>query len=84
MTKGTTMKNVSRSLARLGVEALEDRTVLSTVFALSTSNQLLTFDSSAPGTILNLAPVTGLKTDVNQTDTVLTHGCDRSVALTTR
>jgi hypothetical protein len=43
-------------------EVLEDRTVLSTIFALSTSNQLLTFDSSAPTIILSTTSVTGLKT----------------------
>src|SRR5262249_21913319 len=43
------------------VEMLEDRTVLSTVFALSTSNQLLTFDSSAPGTLSTPKTITGLQ-----------------------
>jgi len=38
MTKGTTMKNASRSLARLGVEALEDRRLLNGKSLLSLVN----------------------------------------------
>jgi hypothetical protein len=39
---------------------LEDRRVLSPLVALSTNNQLLAFDSSAPGTIEGVLPITGL------------------------
>src|SRR5262245_38551892 len=46
---------------RPGLEQLEDRCVLSTVYALSMDNQLLTFDTSTPGTIQATRPVTGLQ-----------------------
>src|SRR5215831_14681465 len=46
---------------RPGVEPLEDRRVLSTLVALSTNNQLLAFDSSAPGTIQGPLPIIGLQ-----------------------
>jgi hypothetical protein len=43
------------------VEPLEDRRLLSNLVALSTDNQLLAFDSAAPGTIEARRPVTGLQ-----------------------
>src|SRR5262245_60496144 len=46
---------------RPGVEPLEDRLTPSTLIALSTNNQLLAFDSSAPGTIQGVLPITGLQ-----------------------
>src|SRR5262245_49229902 len=45
----------------LTVEVLEDRTVPSALVALTTSNQLLTFDSTLPGNITRTATVTGLQ-----------------------
>src|SRR5438034_9428547 len=46
--------------ARLQVEALEDRTVPSTLIGLTPGNRLLLFDSNAPGKILSSARVHGL------------------------
>src|SRR5262245_42703979 len=46
---------------RPGIEPLEDRCVPTALVALSTSNQLLGFDSSAPGTIQATLPITGLQ-----------------------
>src|SRR5262245_4315496 len=43
------------------LESLEDRRVLTTLVALSASNQLLAFDSFTPGTIDVTRPVTGLQ-----------------------
>src|SRR5262245_44803582 len=45
---------------RPALQGLEDRTVPSTVMALTTSNRLLTFDSATPGHILSARPITGL------------------------
>src|SRR5262249_4813552 len=50
-----------RRRCRPAVEPLEDRRVLTALVALSTKNQLLAFDSSAPGTIQGTLPVTGLQ-----------------------
>jgi hypothetical protein len=46
---------------RLCLEVLEDRTVPTALVALTTGNQLLTFDSASPGTITRTAAVTGLQ-----------------------
>lgn len=45
---------------RLQVERLEDRTVPSTVVALTTSNKLLMFDTASPAVITHQAKITGL------------------------
>jgi hypothetical protein len=45
---------------RLEIELLEDRRVLTPLVVLSTTNQLLAFDSSTPGTIQTVLPITGL------------------------
>src|SRR5258708_6698819 len=45
---------------RLLIELLEDRTLLSTLYALDTTNDLLRFDSATPGTIDQNTPITGL------------------------
>src|SRR5262245_51334948 len=42
------------------LEPLEDRCLLSTLVTLTTNNQLLTFDSAAPATVLRAVTVTGL------------------------
>jgi hypothetical protein len=47
--------------ARLSVEALEDRALLSTLVALTTDNHLLTFDSARPGKVLDSVRITGLQ-----------------------
>ncbi len=49
----------------LRLERLEDKTVPSTAFALTDANAILRFDTSAPGTILNTLPVTGLAAGEN-------------------
>src|SRR5262245_49381112 len=45
----------------LALEALEDRTVPTALVALTTTNQLLTFDSATPNVITRTATVTGLQ-----------------------
>ncbi len=47
------------------LESLEERRVLATLYAVSSSNQLLTFDSATPGTIATSISITGL--DANTT-----------------
>src|SRR5215211_5246693 len=42
------------------IDSLEDRAVPATMVALDDTNQLVYFDSSAPGDILSVVPVTGL------------------------
>ena len=56
--RGTPWK---QSWPRLKVEALEDRTLLSTLYALTANNTLLQFDSATPGTITNTATISGLQ-----------------------
>ncbi len=46
-------------------ESLEERRVLATLYAVNSSNQLLTFDSDTPGTIATSIGITGL--DANTT-----------------
>src|SRR5262245_40105372 len=43
------------------VESLEDRTVPSTVIGLTSTNQLIRFDTATPGAIAGTTPVTGLQ-----------------------
>ncbi len=51
-----------RSLARrLFLSPLEDRTVPTALVGLTTTNQLVTFDSAAPGTITSTVAVSGLQ-----------------------
>jgi hypothetical protein len=47
------------------VETLEDRTVLSTFYALASTNSLLRFDSATPGTIQSTLNINGLQTGEN-------------------
>ncbi len=44
------------------ITPLEDRTVPTALIGLTTSNQLVSFDSATPGTITSTVPVTGLAT----------------------
>src|SRR4051794_9532235 len=46
---------------RPGLEPLEDRRLLSTIVALTEQDQLLSFDSGAPGVILGTASIGGLQ-----------------------
>jgi hypothetical protein len=46
--------------ARPAVEALEDRLVPVTAYGLTTSNGLFTFDTTSPGAVSPVMPVTGL------------------------
>src|SRR5205807_1195929 len=55
--KSTWRPNKRRPLFDL----LEDRTLLSTVFAITPTNDLLRFDSATPGAIDSTAAVTGLQ-----------------------
>lgn len=45
---------------RFHIESLEERRVLATMYGLTNSNQLLTFDSATPGTISSSVAITGL------------------------
>ncbi len=47
--------------ARLRCESLEDRAVPATLVGLTTTGNLVTFDSATPGTIATNVPVTGLQ-----------------------
>src|SRR5436309_3786 len=46
---------------RLQFECLEERSLLSTVVALTDDARLLKFDASSPGQILTATPITGLQ-----------------------
>ncbi len=48
------------SVARLGVESLEDRAVPATLYGLTSANSLVIFDSATPQTIQRQVGVTGL------------------------
>src|SRR5206468_8811104 len=52
---------VPRRQCRPWIEFLEDRRLLSSLVALSMNNQLVAFDSGAPGTIQATLPITGLQ-----------------------
>jgi hypothetical protein len=54
-----------RRQRRLDVEALEDRLVPSTLYALDLSNQLLTFDSATPNDTSTPVTITGLLNNDN-------------------
>src|SRR5262245_56674782 len=57
-----TKSNVSkRRHVRPQVEELEDRSARSTLVALTPQDNLLTFDSAAPGTVITSADVSGLQ-----------------------
>lgn len=49
-----------RTSNRLGCEALEDREVPAVLFAVTTDQQLVTFDSSNPGVLLGSVALSGL------------------------
>src|SRR5262245_11813401 len=51
----------ARPRNRPQLEALEDRLTPSTLVGLNDRNQLVTFDSSAPGTILRTVSIRGLR-----------------------
>ncbi len=50
-----------RRLGQPRVEVLEDRCVMSTLVGLTVHNELLTFDSAAPGTVITSSRVSGLR-----------------------
>src|SRR5438105_303745 len=54
-----------RPLFSACVESLESRTLLTSMYALTTGNALLNFDSATPGTIVSTTPVTGLQASEN-------------------
>jgi hypothetical protein len=58
---GPRRTGTARRRPRLQVEPLEDRRLLSTIAALTASNQLLRFDDARPDTILATTPITGLQ-----------------------
>src|SRR5262245_50690438 len=51
----------SRSTRRLELECLEDRLVPTTLYGLTDNNFILQFDSASPGTITNVAFISGLQ-----------------------
>jgi len=55
----------TRNLAAACIEALESRRLLSTIYALTTDNKLLSFDSATPGTISTPKAVTSLQSGEN-------------------
>ena len=59
------MRSPRESSRRLLLTALEDRTNPTPLTALTTTNQLLSFDSATPGTVTATVPVTGLNTGGN-------------------
>lgn len=62
------LRRNTRPAARLSIladerfEPLEQRQLLATVFAVTTNNTLLQFDSAAPSAIIRSTPITGLGT----------------------
>jgi hypothetical protein len=58
---GSRPARAARRRPRFQVESLEDRRLLSTIAALTASNQLLRFDDARPDAILATTPITGLQ-----------------------
>jgi hypothetical protein len=54
------LRRRNRSIRRVTLENLESRRLFSTVVALTAGQQLVTFDSATPGTVLTSVAVTGL------------------------
>src|SRR5262249_24517645 len=54
-------REAERSRFRPELEVLEDRTVPSTLYGLTTNNFIIRFDSATPGTIQSSVAVTGLQ-----------------------
>src|SRR5437867_4132494 len=51
---------------RLQVEALEDRTTVSTLYGLLPGNTLIRFDSASPGTVQAAVAITGLQSGAGE------------------
>lgn len=60
MSLRTKKTRMDTNRARLFVESLEDRTLLSTIYGITTGNVLIRFDSAAPSQVTTIGAVTGL------------------------
>lgn len=60
-TRGRSRAPGRPNQSRPRVECLEDRRLLTTLIGLTSGNNLITFDSAAPGTILRQTSVTGVQ-----------------------